>query len=419
MEARSLILLSCSHEKRSGGEHFDSASRCLYSEAFLPSEGPPLLDRRRRVLGLLHGKPTRLYNEDQKGGFRDERGCNRKLVPGPDFGDTDPGKDIYLPAWKRHAGRFFAQLETESPRFWKAIPSQPVEILLVCGLYGVVLWDELIQEYDSHFNDYTKDKRRETVAEIWDGVLTDVLYEFIRNQAERTPIRHVYDLLSEATYQQRFGWEKIARAGVQVYHRIFKGLAGTNILSSLATILARQLPRFYRRTQGYEYDQWYNLPGDHDSPIRYGFESQIGRNIEATREGELDEARASVLETYPGLRTVPDAVDAVALAEHSWGKVQHLAAFDFGTMTVSYTKAVECYLREVVPSCRSKATLGQIQKHVSGMKGWSEVDPLLRTLSKLREGHPRRRRATREHVIMARDFALQVFKEGERIRQGS
>ena len=134
MEARSLILLSCSHEKRSGGEHFDSASRCIYSEAFLPRQGPSLLDRRRRVLGLLHGRPTRLYNEDQKGGFRDERGCNQKLVPGPDFGGTDPGKDIYLPAWKRHAGRFFAQLETESPDFWKAIPSQPGEILLVCRL---------------------------------------------------------------------------------------------------------------------------------------------------------------------------------------------------------------------------------------------------------------------------------------------
>jgi hypothetical protein len=340
------------------------------------------------------------------------------LVPGPDFGGTDPSKDIYLPAWKRYAGRFFSQLETESPKFWKAIPSQPVEILLVSGLYGVVLWDELIQEYDCHFSDQTKDKKRETVAGIWDGVLTDVLYEFISNQAEGRPVRHVYDLLSEAAYQELFGWEKIARAGVQVYHRIFKGLAGTNILSSLATILARKLPRFYRRTQRFECDQWYNLPGDRDSPIRYGFESQIGRNLEATREGELKEPREAVLETYPELKTVPGAaLDALALAEHSWEKVRHLNAFDFGAMTVSYTKAVESYLLQVVPNCPSGVALGALRKHVISMKGWQELDRPLRTLIDLRGAHPGR--SAREHVDTVRDYVLQVFKEGERIRQAS
>jgi hypothetical protein len=187
-----------------------------------------------------------LYNEDQKGGFRDDRKCNRDLLLGPDFGGIDPGKATYLPAWQRYA-----------------------------------------------------------------------------------------------------------------------------------------------------------LAGDRSSPIRYGFESRIGSKPDATREGELEEARTFVLETYPRLEEVPEAVERLALAEHSWEKARNLEAFDFGALIVSFAKAVECYLAQV--RIRDERP---------------EVASLLRQLKNLRVGgaHATGPR-TREHVVLARNLALTIFKQGEEIRQ--
>jgi hypothetical protein len=417
VEPRSLILLSCSRDKRGGGERFDQAVRCVYSTQFLPEEGPPLVDRRKKTLALLQGAPPRLYDDDQKGGFRDERGCNRKLALGPDFGSTDTGERVYLPAWKRYAGRFFSRLQEESPEFWNTIRDQPVEVLFVSGLYGLVLWDELIQEYDCHFSDHTRDRRKQTVAEIWGDTLTDALREFVGNQARHKPIRHIYELLSESAYQRLFNWREIAPSGVQVYHRIFKGLAGPDVLPKLATILAKQRSAFCGASRRFKYDQWYELPGDRQSPVRFGFESEIGRKIDATREGELGEAKSRVLEDFPCLRTVPDALDALALAEHSWEKVRRLDTFDFGAIIVSFAKAVECYLQRVMPQCPSGATLGQIKKHVAGTEGWSAFELPLHQLAWLRRGgaHPAGRR-TREHAELARDSARGIFKRSEQVK---
>ena len=231
MEPRSLILLSCSREKRSDGERFDPDSRRICSERFLPREGSRLLDCRKRIWTLLKGGPPRLYNEDQKGGFRDDRKCNKDLVLGPDFGGTDPAKAIYLPAWKRYAGRFFSKLEEESPEFWSFVASKPVEILFVSGLYGLLLWDELIQDYDCHFADYTKGPKRNSVGGIWKDALRDSLYELVRSYRERDGEVVVYDLLSELRYQELIGWEKVAGAGAHIYHRMFKNFAGPERLT--------------------------------------------------------------------------------------------------------------------------------------------------------------------------------------------
>jgi hypothetical protein len=352
-------------------------------------------------LTLLKGGPPRLYNEDQKGGFRDDRKCNKDLLLGPDFGGTDPAKAIYLPAWKRYAGRFFSKVEEESPEFWSLIANKPVEILFVSGLYGLLLWDELIQAYDCHFNDYKKDRQKQTVAEIWDGALTDALSEFVANRAGSRPIRHIFDLLSESTYQHMFNWGKIA--GVQVYHRVFKGLAGPDVLPKLAMILGKELPSFCSGSKRFGYDEWYRLPGDRESSIRYGFESQIGRKLDATREGELEETRKVVLERFPRLNEVPEALERLVLAEHSWEKVRNFEAFDFGAMIVSFSKAVECYLQQV-----------------EDKKGWPDLGLLLHQLKILRSGgaHPAGQRK-REHVALARSLALGIFKKGEQIRQTS
>ena len=103
------------------------------------------------------------------------------------------------------------------------------------------------------------------------------------------------------------------------------------------------------------------------------------------------------------MEEVPEALGRLVLAQHSWEKVHNLEAFDFGALIVSFTKAVECYLRQV-----------KIRE------GWSDLAPLLRQLRHLRVGgaHATGPR-TRDHVALARDVALSICKKGEQIRQTS
>src|SRR5213594_3877687 len=97
--ARSLILLSCSRDKRPGGELYRSDGRSICLPRFLPDTvSDKLLKKRAEVLDLLRGKSGRLRNEDQKGGFRDERRSNQNLHFGPDFGAQGHGRDVYLQA---------------------------------------------------------------------------------------------------------------------------------------------------------------------------------------------------------------------------------------------------------------------------------------------------------------------------------
>jgi hypothetical protein len=54
-------------------------------------------------------------------------------------------------------------------------------MIFVSGLYGLLLWDEPIQDYDCHFADYTLGANPKTIKEKWGSVLTDVLIAFINN----------------------------------------------------------------------------------------------------------------------------------------------------------------------------------------------------------------------------------------------
>src|SRR5947209_1272249 len=140
---RTIILLSCSHQKESGGKPYDSSNRSLPRD--LSQMGPALLEKRREIASMLrHDKGyPRLYNKDQKGGFRDERECNRNLKLGSDLGGEQTG-GFYLPAHERYCGRFFSRLLRENPDFWKSFPNPSLDILFVSGLYGLVFCDELI-----------------------------------------------------------------------------------------------------------------------------------------------------------------------------------------------------------------------------------------------------------------------------------
>jgi hypothetical protein len=104
-----LLLLSCSNHKRAEGQkaygEFEGRAIARY---LTPSRREQLLARRNEIRRLLAGGPPRIYNEDQKGGFRDERPCNLNISEGLDFGGLDSGAAVYLPAFQRYSGRFFS-----------------------------------------------------------------------------------------------------------------------------------------------------------------------------------------------------------------------------------------------------------------------------------------------------------------------
>ncbi|MGB8413327.1 MAG: hypothetical protein WCE23_10925 [Candidatus Binatus sp.] len=287
IQSRSLVLLSCSNRKRTERQRTFAGLKGLGARSiheFLTRSIRELLfDRRRAIRRLLKGDAARLYNADQKGGFRDERPCNRRLAEGPEFGGGDPGEAIYLPAYERYSeGRFFARLTAAAPSFWEKLP-QSTEIVFVSALYGLLLWNEPIQDYDCHFADYQDDAQRTAIQEVWAGALTQVLCDFLAHYSP--PVTKVYDLLSEAVYQNAFDWD--ATKGVKAYHRIFRGVSGPDALTRSATILAGSIARFCEGSGSYEH-AWYTLPADRGADLEFGFESNIGDDKTATRELHSD-----------------------------------------------------------------------------------------------------------------------------------
>lgn len=149
MAGKSLILLSCSRAKRTGGGAHVPGSPSIGQ--FLADRGDALFHRRLKVknaLGRVH---------DPQDGYRGMRRPNRELVSGPDFGGSAQG-GRYLPAYERYAGRLFQALQEKAPGFWNS-QADGVEFAFLSGLYGLVTWNELVQDYDCNLNDVVAGER--------------------------------------------------------------------------------------------------------------------------------------------------------------------------------------------------------------------------------------------------------------------
>lgn len=157
--SRTLILLSDSNDKRLGGKFTYSARHLCSNKGFLSSgKRNQLLQRREEVLRMLQGGPPRLYDK-KEGIFRDLRERNRHLVKGLDLASNKhgiPNKKVYRPAHQRFSGRFFVSLEDVREDFWSDVEDKrdEIEVLFVSALYGLLLWDELTQDYDCYVADY-------------------------------------------------------------------------------------------------------------------------------------------------------------------------------------------------------------------------------------------------------------------------
>jgi hypothetical protein len=288
----SLLVVSCSNHKQTQKqdtfEKLSSSGARSFHECLTPAARALLFERRNVIRALLKGDQERLYNTDQKGGFRDERPTNRKLAQGPEFGGIAPQQTIYLSAYRRYSdGRFYSRLAETDPTFWQRIP-ESVEIIIVSALYGLLFWDEPIQDYDCHFADCKNDAQRTSVKYIWGDALTQILGDFLNHRSP--PVERIYDLLSESIYQSVLDWRDLRSA--PVYHRIFCGISGPDTLAPLATILARGVSKFSGGSGSYEFG-WYPLEGEAGGGSEFGFEPEIGVDKRATREPppEQDEIR--------------------------------------------------------------------------------------------------------------------------------
>jgi hypothetical protein len=136
----------------------------------------------------------------------------------------------------------------------------------------------------------------------------------------------------------------------------------------------------------------------------------------------LKKCVTGVNRTYPRLEEVRRVAEALAVSEHSWRKVQNLDSYDWGSVIVSFSKAVECYLREVLPGLglQRRRSLGAICEYLKSVPEWSQLYPDASDFNELRipAAHPSRpdKPMGRRHVEIARNAALRILKNGESIR---
>ena len=229
-----IILISCSNGKVRGGNAAYNPNDSI--TAFLPSDIQQTVWERRRTIAdwIIAGQVEDRLRGD--GNRRDSR-YNIALRMGPDLGaglsetyPPDTHSDIrqksqskapieYLPAYERYDGRFFVNAGLET--FEKAIVEE-CHVLIVSGLYGLLLPEELIQAYNCHLDDEVLDSDMSggdtdemadegagaRISGIWrrHNLPNRILQAFIEshNQHNDHTIQHVMDLLSETSYQRLF-----------------------------------------------------------------------------------------------------------------------------------------------------------------------------------------------------------------------
>lgn len=291
------------------------------------------------MFGLLKGQCGRLQNFDQGGGFRDERAANRSLINGPDFAGPETQNAVYLPAWQRYKGRFFTSV---GEHFWAQLAEHPVEVLFVSGLYGLLFWDERIQDYDCHLGDEARRQSlSSTVADVWRPLLTDVLCEFIeQRRREGAPIDHVFDLLSEELYQTVFEWDQLCSSSrVEIHHRNFDPpRIGAESLTWIAQIVTDNLPRFYQKECPFKNGEWYPLTIGQRFRFKY------------PRVTERDDVFELLCLSCPALRKLPREVCGQLIkAEMSGRAVTTVREIDCIPLVLSYVNCVELWLNSVGP----------------------------------------------------------------------
>jgi len=228
-----LILISCSDDKTTSREtHFKSQQ---LPETLSNHIRIKLFQKRREIKDLIQS--GKVYDFKIKDENRIERESNRLLIEGPDFNGKEL-KPVYLPARTRYRGRFFNRLTNQD---WKIATEKGYVILIISALYGVLLQEDSIQNYNCHFTDSLiniekKDILSEiTLKNIWKEVLTEALIDFIKINN----IEMIIDLLSEESYQNSIRWQNLSKT--RILHRLFQNKSGPAIIPNLTKFFKNEI----------------------------------------------------------------------------------------------------------------------------------------------------------------------------------
>jgi cytoplasmic iron level regulating protein YaaA (DUF328/UPF0246 family) len=222
-KSRVLILIICSNTKKAGGvPNWDRDQSIL---ARLPPASSNLLAQgRSRVLDWI--KKTEVTRNRVRIA---DMAPNRGLVHGPDLGGTLVG-GLYRPAAERLSGRLFAKLEKEGTSL---LTSTVHHVLILSGLYGIVMPQESIQDYQCHIED------SRFLHNSWtrDDLLTRVLLDYLK----RHVITHVFDLTAQNSYRRLIAWTRVRFQCQAVLHCFGSQSAGNASLIPLGFMAAQML----------------------------------------------------------------------------------------------------------------------------------------------------------------------------------
>jgi hypothetical protein len=220
-------------------------------------------------------------------------------------------------------------------------------------------------------------------------------------------------LLSEELYQGLFNWERLcSKARVQVHHRVFRRITGSDSLPFIAQVLATQLTGFYEESNLFKHGKWRTpYRNSENSFVKFSFEYPLGSDDSATRKGGIEKAHKSILAGNPRLSTLPfEVLKRLVVAEHSWQKTQSERTFDFGALIVSYTKSVEHWLHSELGDWGMKPVSPTVN-HSHLRRLTEDVGELWRLRNKGAHTHPEVE-VTKAHVREARILALKIISHG-------
>jgi pimeloyl-ACP methyl ester carboxylesterase len=266
---RPVILISCSAHKRTDGEVPHPKTGGVLSAIADDNIALKAIQTRAQIMGLLQS--GRIDGTEYKEGNRAGRPENQALTLGPDFGGVI-NQPKYLPAYLRYTGRTY-QASNDDWSAYRGFPdSLRPSILIMSGLYGLIPFDEYIQNYDCHITDTDLQSGR-TVLSYWGATMTDILLSHCdRLHAGGANIGPIIDLLSEGSYQSAIDWSRVY-ARQTVLHRVFQTKVDRDALVNIGIFL-RTLLRDPLKAGRLVPDQFIDEPEFIDSD-RIAFEQRL------------------------------------------------------------------------------------------------------------------------------------------------
>lgn len=138
-----VLLIACSHAKRTGGEtgYSGHGPASWISDASVRDK---LLSNRSQIFRLL--KDAGIDNGFEAAENRLHESANRALQRGPDFGGVQEANGArYLPAYRRYSGKCYTQVNDQTWNYYYKNNQDKLFVLVMSGLYGLLEASEWIQ----------------------------------------------------------------------------------------------------------------------------------------------------------------------------------------------------------------------------------------------------------------------------------